>query len=49
MNGALPTPTRENYTFLGWYTDPIEGDKISGDTVVTKGTTYYAHWQYNEN
>ena len=49
MNVALPTPTRENYTFLGWYTDPIEGDKISGDTVVTKDTTYYAHWQYNEN
>lgn len=49
LNDTLPTPTRENYTFLGWYTDPIEGDKISGDTVVTKNTTYYAHWQYNEN
>lgn len=35
LNDTLPTPTRENYTFLGWYTDPIEGDKISGDTVVT--------------
>ena len=49
LNDTLPTPTRENYTFLGWYTDPIEGNKISGDTVVTKNTTYYAHWQYNEN
>lgn len=49
LNDTLPTPTRENYTFLGWYTDPIEGDKICGDTVVTKNTTYYAHWQYNEN
>ena len=49
LNDTLPTPTRENYTFLGWYTDPIEGDKISGDTVVTKNTTYYAFWQYNEN
>ena len=49
LNDTLPTPTRENYTFLGWYTDPIEKDKISGDTVVTKNTTYYAHWQYNEN
>ena len=49
MNVALPTPTRENYTFLGWYTDHIEEDKIFGDTVVTKHTTYYAHWQYNAN
>ncbi|HCY44990.1 MAG TPA: hypothetical protein DHU33_06155 [Firmicutes bacterium] len=49
LNDTLPTPTGENYTFLGWYTDPIEGDKIFGDTVVTKDTTYYAYWQYNKN
>ena len=48
LNNTLPTPTRENYTFLGWYTDPIEGEKISSKTIVTEDTTYYAHWQYNE-
>lgn len=48
LNNTLPTPTRENYTFLGWYTDPIEGEKISSETIVTEDTTYYAHWQYNE-
>lgn len=48
LNNTLPTPTRENYAFLGWYTDPIEGKKISSETTVTEDTTYYAHWQYNE-
>ncbi len=48
LNSTLPTPTRDNYTFLGWYTDPIEGEKISSETQVTEDTTFYAHWQYNE-
>ena len=48
LNNTIPTPTRDNYTFLGWYTDPIEGEKISAGTQVTEDTTYYAHWQYNE-
>lgn len=47
LNSTLPTPTRENYTFLGWYTAPIDGDKISSNTVVSNDATYYAHWQYN--
>ena len=47
LNNTLPTPTRENYTFLGWYTAPIDGDKISSNTVVSNDATYYAHWQYN--
>ncbi len=48
LNNTLPTPTRDNYTFLGWYTDPIEGEKVSSETIATEDTTYYAHWQYNE-
>lgn len=47
LNNTLPTPTRDNYTFLGWYTAPIDGDKISSNTVVSNDATYYAHWQYN--
>lgn len=47
LGETLPTPTRDNYTFLGWYTAPIDGDKISSSTVVTDNVTYYAHWQYN--
>lgn len=45
--GNMPNPTRDGYTFLGWYTEPIEGEKISDSTLVTEDTTYYAHWQYN--
>jgi len=45
--GELPTPVRENYTFDGWYTDPIEGTKITSDTIATTDTTYYAHYTYN--
>lgn len=47
LSSTLPTPTRDNYTFLGWYTNPIEGEKISSETQVTEDTTFYAHWQYN--
>lgn len=44
--GTLPIPTRENYTFLGWYTSVDGGTKISADTVVTVhgNQTLYAHW-----
>ena len=45
--GNLASPSRDGYTFLGWYTHPIDGDKISSSTVVTDNVTYYAHWQYN--
>lgn len=47
LSSTLPTPPRDNYTFLGWYTDSIEGEKISTETQVTEDTTFYAHWQYN--
>lgn len=42
--GTLPTPTRSNYCFLGWYTAKSSGNKISAKTKVTKTVTYYAHW-----
>ncbi|MCH5161760.1 MAG: InlB B-repeat-containing protein [Clostridiales bacterium] len=43
---ALPTtnPTRENYTFDGWYTTATAGTKISVSYVFTDDTTVYAHW-----
>ena len=42
--GNLPTPSRVDYRFLGWYTDPIDGIKISATTTVDSNVTYYAHW-----
>ena len=43
---SLPTVTPEDdYVFLGWYTQPTGGVKITEDSYVpTTNTTYYAHW-----
>lgn len=42
----LKEPTRECYTFDGWYNDPIDGQKLSDtDKIPTEDTTYYAHWK----
>lgn len=46
--GALPTPTRDGYTFDGWYT------AASGGTKITESSNYsvnklYAHWTEAHN
>lgn len=42
---TLPAdPTREGYEFLGWFTAPTGGDRVTGDTIVTGAMTLYAHW-----
>lgn len=45
--GSLPTPTRNNYTFAGWYTSQIGGINITSTTIVSlsKNQTLYARWQ----
>lgn len=45
--GSLPTPTRSDYKFLGWYTKKSGGSKINASTTVkiTSPQTLYAHWQ----
>jgi len=45
--GTLPTPTRANYTFLGWYTSSIGGtQKTASTTYTTVGnSTLYAQWE----
>ena len=52
--GVLPTPSKIGYHFLGWYTDRINGKKITTDTVInlTDNQTLYARWEsqfYNVN
>lgn len=44
--GTLPTPTREGYTFDGWYTSSTGGvDVTSSSTVcITENQTLYALW-----
>jgi uncharacterized repeat protein (TIGR02543 family) len=46
---TAPTdPTRDGYTFDGWYTAATGGDKWNFDTdVVTDDTTLYARWTAN--
>jgi uncharacterized repeat protein (TIGR02543 family) len=41
--GTLPTPTRSNHTFKGWFTKSIGGSKISSTTTISQ-LTYYAQW-----
>ena len=44
-----PIPTRENYTFLGWYSDVSLADEFKVDNVFAAGQTgdkvLYAKWQ----
>lgn len=42
----MPTPTRDYYTFDGWYTEAEGGEKIDETTPITTvgGVTLYAHW-----
>ena len=41
---SLPTPTRSGYTFGGWYTAAVGGEKVTTDTVFSADATVYAHW-----
>ena len=43
--GTLPDPTRDDYTFMGWYTEPDGGSRIDDGVLVIRDTTYYAHWK----
>ena len=44
--GTLPTPTRTNWDFVGWFTAAAGGTQVSSATVATEGlTTLYARWE----
>ena len=44
---SLPTATRINHTFTGWYTSPTGGEQITTDTIFGGDATVYAHWIYS--
>ena len=45
---SLKNPTKDGYTFKGWYTEADFKNKISSiDTSVTQGITVYAKWEQN--
>ena len=42
---TLPTPEKEGNTFIGWFTDPLNGTKILESNFSPRtDVTYYAHW-----
>ena len=43
-----PTPTKDGYTFLGWYFDGGFANKASFPLEVTGNITLYAKWEENE-
>jgi len=38
-------PTRDGYTFEGWYTAENNGEKFDFDTIITEDITLYAKWR----
>ena len=47
--GTLPTPTRDGFTFTGWYTAESGGNLVTASTIMTTASnhTLYAHWTEN--
>ena len=45
--GTLPTPIRNGYAFIGWYTEQNGGTTIFSTSIVTENgpTILYAHWK----
>ena len=44
----LPEPTREGYTFDGWYTELSEGTEVTNLTTFTSSQEIFAHWILDE-
>lgn len=43
--GTLPTPTRSNYNFLGWFTNSSGGTQVTSNTIMgAQATPIYAQW-----
>ncbi len=42
--GTLPTITRTNYKFFGWYEDPTLFEEVYPETIINSDVTYYAKW-----
>lgn len=42
--GSLPTPTKDGFTFAGWYTEASGGTRVTESTTVTAPLTLYARW-----
>lgn len=45
--GDLPVPTRNLYSFVGWYTGVSDGVQVTSTYVVDNDITIYARWKKN--
>lgn len=47
--GTLPTPKKDYYTFIGWFTNADGGEQIFASTIPASASnvTLYAHWTPN--
>lgn len=45
---TLPTPTKEGYTFNGWYTESTGGNKVNSPYTPNNDITLYSHWTANK-
>ena len=48
LTEPTPAPTREGFTFDGWYEDSTFSTKINYDTPITDNMTLYAKWTENK-
>ena len=46
---GMPTPQREGYTFVGWWTEKVGGEQIKDSSLyqIAEDSTIYAHWDVN--
>lgn len=45
--GTLPTPIGDGMSFIGWYTLPENGSRVTASTTITESMTLFAHWNAN--
>ena len=47
--GELPTANKTGYTFLGWFTERTNGEKVTSETIFNSrnNQTFYAHYVIN--
>ena len=43
--GTLPVPSKPFYKFIGWFTKPVGGTRVSSNNVITSNVTYYAQFK----
>lgn len=43
--GTLATPTRDDYKFIGWFTEVEGGIQVTADTIIDFDITLYAIWE----